>query len=208
MNDFLRNKGNLLTHQNLLKGFEWLNKPEEFRFEIDKLIIHANSGTDFFRPINGIPKDNAPLFSCPISGDFSIQTHLNAELLSFGDAGSLILRYSSLRWAKICVEKSHDGEIGIVSVVTDETSDDANSELISSPSAFLRITKIEETVGMHYSLDGIKWRFVRKFRFEESDFYPLIIGIQAQSPYGAGTTISFDLLEISDQVERDFKSGK
>jgi regulation of enolase protein 1 (concanavalin A-like superfamily) len=208
MNDFFKRGVNLLTQENMLQGFNWLNKPDRYSLENNMLKLTAKANTDFFRPINGLPKDNASFFCCPISGDFTIQTHLNGEFYSSGDAGSLIIRYSPERWAKICVERNGSGEISIVTVVTDGTSDDANSELISGADAYLRITRIGETIGMHYSIDGLKWRFVRKFRFELSVFHTLMIGLQAQSPCGEGCTVTFSLLQISFQVITDFKSGE
>jgi regulation of enolase protein 1 (concanavalin A-like superfamily) len=110
------------------------------------------------------------------------------------------------RWAKLCVERSPIGETSIVSVVTNEWSDDANNALLPSPEAYLRITKIAGLVGMHYSLAGDAWRFVRAFGVDWPS--PVLAGVQAQAPVQAGCPVFFADFRFSKDVVTDCRSAQ
>ena len=116
------------------------------------------------------------------------------------------MRVSGEQWAKICVERSPVGEVSIVSVVTDPWSDDANNELLATPEAHLRISRQGELFGMHYSLDGRAWRFVRAFALAAPA--EVRVGVHAQAPFGDGCRARFDHLEIDPRAVADFRSGE
>ena len=209
MNNYPPVDTDLLSVQPEIPGFEWFNPPAEWVIEKGSMIITSEPETDFFRSPRGVqPKDNAHFLFYPVSGDFSVKTHLRADLKAFGDAGGLTIRLSAERWAKLCIERSPAGEINIVSVVTDGYSDDANNELLTHPEAFLRITRRGGLVGFHFSLDGKIWRFARNFRFPVPDGEALLTGIHVQSPYSDGCSAVFRELVFSKDTVENFKSGE
>ncbi|MEW6754193.1 MAG: DUF1349 domain-containing protein [Candidatus Latescibacterota bacterium] len=192
--------------RSLANGLRWLNEPPEWQFGVEGLRIVPAPRTDFFRPADGAAHDSAGLLHTTVNGDFTVRTHVRAELAGFGDAGALTVRAAPDQWAKICVERSPVGEVGIVSVVTDPWSDDANAELLAAPEAFLRITRKGSVFGLHYSLDGDRWRFVRAFTCRMPD--GVLVGVHAQAPFQGGCRATFGLLEITPQPVPDFRSGE
>lgn len=186
---------------------QWLSEPPEWRID-GQGCLHVTplAESDFFRPIDRPGHDNAALLAAPVTGDFTARTRVRAELAGFGDAAALTVRASAQQWAKICVERSPVGEVSIVSVVTDPWSDDANNELLAAPEASLRIARHGDLFGMHFSLDGRVWRFVRAFGMAAPA--EVLVGVHAQAPFVSGCRAQFDYLEIDSRPVDDFRSGE
>ena len=127
-------------------------------------------------------------------------------LVGFGDAAAMTVRAKDNLWAKLCLERSPIGDVSVVSVVTNVNSDDANNELLKKPSCFLRITRKGDVFGMHYSLDGTVWRFVRTFILDMPE--TVMVGIHAQAPFMGGCKVLFKSLEMYGVPVEDFRSGE
>lgn len=189
----------------LANGLMWLNEPEEWVFDDTGLKIAAKAESDFFRPYGGPAHDSACFLYRVTTGDFSMVTDVKAELFNFGDAAALTIRADETRWAKLCIERSPIGEVSLVSVVTDPWSDDNNNEIVSSPECHLRLTRKGHLFGMHYSLNGTNWRFVRAFGFELPE--KIMVGIHVQAPSTPGCRAHFRSFTFSPQPVDDFRSG-
>ncbi len=192
--------------QQLANDLTWSCEPPEWRFGDEGLFIVPEKGTDFFRPYKGPAKDNACLLYVSVTGDFTAVTRAKAELVAFGDAAALTVRYGEAQWAKLCLERSPIGDISVVSVVTNPYSDDANNELLSEPECYLRITRKGDVFGMHFSLDGKMWRFVRTFGMALPD--TVKVGIHAQAPFEGGCQVWFAGLALRPEPVKDFRSGE
>lgn len=190
----------------LANGLAWLNEPPEWGFDEQGLLIVPAAKTDFFRPYQGVPKDNAGLLYAEVTGDFTAVTHARARLVGFGDAAVLTVRAAAAQWAKLCMERSPIGDVSAVSVVTNPTSDDANNELLDTPECYLRITRKGDVFGMHYSLDGTVWRFVRTFGMAMPR--TVKVGIHVQAPFVGGCSARFSIFDLSPEPVEDFRSGK
>jgi uncharacterized protein len=189
----------------LSNTLQWMHEPATWRCSASGLYIEPDGRTDVFRKYGCPPKDSACFLWTEASGDFSLTAHLAVESIAFGDAGAIAIRRDERMWAKLCIERSPAGELSIVSVVTNEWSDDANNELLPSPEAWLRITRVGNLVGMHYRRAGA-WRFVRAFGLE---WPPLLrVGVQAQAPLQEGCKVVCSELELSRTVVGDFRSGE
>jgi uncharacterized protein len=188
-------------------GFTWHNEPESWDVSNGVLTITPAIHTDLFRPPDGSEgRDNPCLLYTTVGGDFTATAHLRAELFGFGDAGALTVRASPALWAKLCMECSPIGDTSVVSVVTREVSDDCNGELLQTPECHLRITRKGNVFGMHHSIDGSVWRFARTFSLDVED--TVMVGIQAQAPFVAGCSVSFDAFSIDSGTVDDFRSGQ
>ena len=194
------------TGQQLSSGVKWLAAPPRWGFTKEGLEIHPRGFTDFFRPFGGEPNDNACLLYAWVEGDFTAVAAATATLAGFGDAAALTVRAAPDRWAKICIERSPIGEVAIVSVVTNGFSDDANNELLREPRGFVRITRGGNVFGMHYSLDGRTWRFVRTFGMDMPS--EIMVGVHAQAPFGAGCSALFTAFTIEAGAVKNFRSGE
>ena len=201
MNMFTGCKGKVLAN-----GLKWLNEPPEWAFEDQGLRIVPRAGSDFLRLYREPPKDNCCLLYRYTRGDFTAIAQVSATLVEFGDAAALTLRASETQWAKLCLERSPIGEISLVSVVTNPWSDDSNSEIVTTSTCYLRLTRKGNVFGMHYSLNGKTWRFVRTFALETGP--NLMVGIHAQAPFTAGCQVLFHSLTISPEPVDNFRSGE
>lgn len=194
------------TEQSCSRHFQWHNPPTFYKEANQELTIVPQGESDCIRSFNSTIADSASFLFTAVSGDFTIQAKLTCELPGKFDAGALMIRENEQQWAKICIEKCADGGLSIVSVVTKEWSDDTNNEVLTQASAFLRITRKGDMIGMHYSLDGKCWRFVRKFGVNWAD--TLQIGVAAQAPKQAGCQVQVQMLQLQRQPVMDFRSGE
>ena len=188
------------------KKFQWLNPPLHVEQTPNQLLIEPYGETDCIRSFESTIADSASFLFTHLSGDFTFQAKLDCHLVGLFDAGALMVRESAERWAKICIEKCADGGISIVSVVTDGWSDDTNNEVLESPEAYLRITRKGNMIGMHYSLDGKLWRFIRKFGLPWKQ--QLQVGISAQAPRQLGCRVTVEQVEISTEAVANFRNGE
>ncbi len=188
------------------EALSWLNEPPTWRFEDGDLVIIPGAETDFFRPYKGQAKDNACLLYTEVTGDFTAITRTEAHLVGFGDAAAITVRAGEAYWAKLCLERSPLGDIAVVSVVTKLWSDDANGEIQPEPACFLRITRKGDVLGMHTSLDGETWRFVRTFGMALPA--TVKVGIHAQAPFVGGCHARFSQFTLSPTPVADFRSGE
>jgi len=192
--------------KSLANELKWLNEPPDWGFDDAGLTISPKAVSDFFRPYGEAPNDNACLLYTDVRGDFTAVTKASATLAGFGDAAALTVRESEVKWAKLCLERSPIGDVSVVSVVTNQWSDDANGELLEQPECFLRLTRKGNVFGMHYSLDGATWRFVRTFGLEMPP--TVMVGIHAQAPFTPGCRVLFRSLILSPEPVADFRSGE
>lgn len=201
---------NLLANLNeneLPSGWAWISEPASWRQSDGTLRVEPAEHTDYFRsPDGSMARDNAPYLATRVSGDFTIVTRARVNLVGFGDAATIVVREREDLWAKLCLERSPIGDVSLVSVVTRGVSDDANSELVPEPTAYLRATRRGDVFAFHYSNDGSTWRFVRTFRMECAP--EVYVGIAAQAPYANGCVVEFDQLELRAGAVRDFRSGE
>ena len=121
------------------------------------------------------------------------------------DAGALLLWADEARWVKLALEASPDGEPGVVSVVTDGLSDDANAFAVSGDAAWLRISRLGPACALHARHDDEPWRFVRHFPLAATS--GLRAGFLAQSPTGEGATARFEAIAFTQERLADLRSG-
>ncbi len=185
----------------------WSHKPDQIEtLPSGGMRVHAPARTDYFQdPAGNIRNDNAPFLWLPVEGDFVAQGHIRSDHTTTYDAGALMVRQDELHWAKICYEKTDFGTTAAVSVVTNESSDDANGADLTAPDLWLQIARAGNVFGLHYALDGKSWRMVRLFRL------PVIkivhVGMVAQCPVGPGTTVDFLSFTVEDRTVTNLRAG-
>jgi regulation of enolase protein 1 (concanavalin A-like superfamily) len=108
-------------------------------------------------------------------------------------------------WAKLCFEFSPQGQAMVVSVVTREYSDDANSMIVGAHTVLLRIARLGPAFAFHWSEDGRFWHFVRHFSLPGAG--RLSAGFAAQSPTGEGCTARFSEIKFTAARLPDLRSG-
>jgi regulation of enolase protein 1 (concanavalin A-like superfamily) len=197
-----------LTLPGLPLPFRWRTAPERWHLGDDgSLSIGAGAATDLFVDPQGAPPAlNAPrLLAAPTPGDHQLVARVTVDLAATFDAGALVLHAGDGAWAKLCLERSPQGEAMVVSVVTRGVSDDANAFAVEGRRVWLRVSRLGAAHAFHASTDGAHWRFVRHFTLGPAG--GLEVGFLAQSPTGPGCTAVFDAAAYRQDTLADLRSG-
>ena len=194
-----------MPHSIAGQSFAWLNVAGDVTVSSDGIVMKALPRTDWFiDPISGDGTRTAPaLVTAAPEGDFALQALVHADTREKFDAGVLFVHVDDDTWAKLCLERSPDGELMVVSVVTHATSDDCNGEVVGA-TAWLRVARVDQAFAFHWSADRERWRFVRLFRLPVAQ---VRVGFIAQSPVGEGSTASFDQIALSERRLVDLRDG-
>lgn len=174
-----------------------------------RLTMVAPGGTDMFHnPDDGVRTLNAPrALGMPPAGDFQLSARLTVEFGQTYDAGALLVWAGPSHWAKLCYERSPQGEAMPVSVVTRGLSDDANGgPAPTGAPIWLRISRLGNAWAFHASLDGLMWSFVRHFCLDAPSTV-VTVGFVAQSPLGDGCRVTFDDIAFTAARLADLRSG-
>jgi regulation of enolase protein 1 (concanavalin A-like superfamily) len=92
-----------------------------------------------------------------------------------------------MNWIKLAFENSDATGPGIVTVVTNGTSDDANGAILNrEKKIWLAMIRKDNIYSMHWSKDGKNYNMTRLTKMLETDV--VSIGIEAQSPVGKVAT--------------------
>ena len=183
----------------------WDVAPASWQLD-DALTIAAPPRTDLFRdPAGSEPQTAAPRLLGPVEGDFQLSARVTCTFDGAFDAGALLLWADEARWVKLALEVSPDGDPGVVSVVTDGLSDDANAFAVTGDAAWLRISRLGPACALHARHDDEPWRFVRHFPLASTS--GLRVGFLAQSPTGEGATARFETIAFTPERLADLRSG-
>jgi len=194
-----------------IDSFKWINK-SEMTVEGDSVTIFAPQRTDFFNspvPEDGeLPKPigNAPFLYTDYEGDFVARALVKPSFISDYDAGCIFIYQNEYIWAKIAFEKSDFDTTAVVTVVTNQISDDANGCNIKEDSVWLQMARVGNNIALHYSLDGEKYDMVRVCALPLEKISK--IGIMAQCPTGEGVNHMFSNFTIEKKTITNLRKGK
>ena len=88
-------------HFEALEIFEWLNEPDNVRFEDGAMIIYAKPKTDFWQSIHhGFKKDDGHFFFCRQKDDFILTLKWHFESLQKFSQCGIMLRVDERNWLK------------------------------------------------------------------------------------------------------------
>lgn len=193
--------------------YKWLNKGDA-RFEEGKLIINTPAKTDFFCPGGSIGEEgiipeglaNAPFFYKEISGDFVMRVKVSHEFLETYDAAAIMVMKDLQVWAKACFELTDFNTKAVVSVVTNQISDDANGCNIEGNEVWLQVARYDHSFAFHYSLDGIKYDMMRFFSLPVEE--TVKVGLVAQAPTGQGGDRVYQHLSLENKTVKNLRMGE
>jgi uncharacterized protein len=169
--------------------------------------ITSPARTDYFCDICSIYKVvNAPFYFTTIEGDFIFRCKVKPDFTQTYDAGGLIAYESENKWIKFAFEKTDLGYPSVVSVITNNTSDDCNGEIIKGNEIWMQIVRKESNWCMHYSTDKINWKMVRYFRFEL--IKNINIGLFSQSPLGDGCKVRFSRVQLLNKAYSNIRKAE
>lgn len=148
----------------------------------------------------------ATLLGHPPAGDFQLSARVDVDFNAQFDAGVLLIWVDDRHWAKLCFEYSPDSEPIVVSVVTRELSDDANSFVVQGNSVWLRVSRLGRAYAFHASTDGQRWQLVRVFTLGESTREHRV-GFEVQAPTGQGCDVRFSDISFTQSTLTDLRDG-
>ncbi len=185
----------------------WENSPTSYSVENGNLVIVAGEKTDMFRDPNvTYNTDNAPKLLFTPNDDFVLSTAIHHTFSSKWDGGAIVLKSDSLNWIKFCFEKDYTGARRVVSVVTKNISDDANSVELTSNKVYYKMAKAGKVITLYYSTDGKNWFLVRHLQFEAKPGFK--VGFLAQSPTGIACTVTFSDIRYEAKKISDPYTGE
>ncbi len=166
----------------LMTQMKWFNEPISYTIVDSTLSVTVGPETDFFNnPEDSSIAESAPLLYKTIGGDFLVRALIQPDFSSQWNAVSLMIHQDSLSWIKFAFENSDATGPSIVSVVTRNTSDDANGVVLNEKDKiWLAIAKKGNLYAMHWSVDGNDYKMARLTTLPELD--SVKIGIEFQAP--------------------------
>ncbi|MEK3903412.1 DUF1349 domain-containing protein [Paenibacillus sp. FSL R7-0179] len=180
-------------------AYQWMNEGS-IRFEDDSIIIEATANSDFFCNNGAISEEgltpesltNAPFFYTEVSGDFVLRVKVSHDFRDTYDSSSIMVMQDLNIWAKACFELTDFDTHAVVSVVTNQISDDANGCNIEGNEVWLQAARSGNAFAFHYSTDGVRFDMMRFFTLPVGDMVK--VGLLAQAPTGDG----------GDRIYKDF----
>ncbi len=190
-----------------LGSFSWSHEPEHWEsLPGGGLRVHAPARADYFRDPAGVTVvDAAPYLWLNVEGDFVARLLARPQFRSTYDSGCLLVRRDATHWGKVCYESTDFGTHAVVSVVTNDVSDDANGPDLSVPEVWLQIARVGGCFGLHYALDGQSWHMVRYFSLPVPT--TVQVGMVAQCPVGPGTVVDWLSFSLEQRSVANLRAG-
>ena len=187
--------------------FDLLNNAHSFIENNECIEITAPAKTDYFIDISSdYTMLNAPFYNTTNEGDFIYRCRVRPEFAETYDAGGILVFDSQNKWIKFAFEKTDLGYNSVVSVITNNVSDDCNGEIIDDESIWMQVVRKGHNWCLHYSEDAIHWKMVRYFRLGMND--KIKVGIFSQSPLGAGCKVSFNSVSLLKNTYNNIRKAE
>lgn len=170
--------------------------------------LASEGGRDNFRDPDGkLSNNTAPVLLAEIDNakSWTLSGLVTPSFNATYDAGTFYIWVDDAHWLKMAMERDERGRVRIVSVRTNDTSDDNNHDVVTAPNVWMKISSDTKTVGFYYSTDQKSWQLIRLFKND----YPqkLWVGVSAQSPQGKGSVTQFRDLTLTKTSISDFRLG-
>lgn len=185
----------------------WENRPLSYSVTGGTLSIDAEAKTDMFRDPNvTYNSDNAPKLLFTADNDFVLIARIEHAFTYKWDGGAIVLKTDPMHWVKFCFEKDYTGIHRVVSVVTNDISDDCNSVALTQNFVYYKIAKADNVVTLYFSADKKKWLLIRHFQYNVKG--PLKLGFLAQSPTGTHNKVTFSEISYQHKKIKDPYTGE
>jgi regulation of enolase protein 1 (concanavalin A-like superfamily) len=172
----------------------WEKPPFRFSAAGDNLTIEAGNGTDIYRDAYGFySPNNAPRLLFQADTNFILTVDVQHAFSDEWNAGGIMMEADSTHWIKFCFERDNKGANRIVSVVTNEFSDDCNAVSLPTNRVFLKMAKAGNVIILYYSEDGSTWYMARRLRYVFTR--PLLVGFLAQAPGAHSNMVHFSHIQ-------------
>ena len=185
----------------------WHHPPSRWSIGESGLVVFPDAPTDFWQRTHyGFCADNGHFLGLPVKGDFRITTRVRFHPVHPYDQAGLMVRFSSQCWLKTSVEYEPEGPCRLGAVVTQGGYSDWSTQ--DYPRARneveLRVRKKGDDFTVEYSEprspgtagDVAAWTQIRLAHLEGTKGMPLLAGLYACSPKGAGFRAEFGYVRV------------
>ncbi len=193
-----------------MKHFKELNLKMEPIVQGNKIILTSTEKTDYFNFFDAKENQVKKIFTAPfiyteVEGDFVATVKVSGEFKDTYDSAVLMIMKDYDLWAKACLELTDFSKIAVVSVVTNNLSDDANGNNIDAKFVYIKAVRVNDDFSFHYSLDGINYEMMRFFHLDVGT--TVKVGLAAQSPLGMGTKCIFEDFTVINKTVNNIRKG-
>ncbi|KUK81297.1 MAG: Uncharacterized protein XD94_0528 [Mesotoga prima] len=184
-----------------MKYFKWFNEPSNWELDGEKLVIDADSQTDFWqRTSYGFRNDNGHFLHLSLMGDFSLIVGVKFLPVNQYDQAGVMVRISPSCWLKSSVEFEGSDPSKLGAVVTNSGYSDWSTQNVPADTKEFR-ARVDRK-GPDYSVcfwqDG--WIQLRLARLLEDDGkIPVMVGPYCCSPRGSGYRVVFDEIDLRSE---------
>ncbi|MBA9087901.1 hypothetical protein FHR92_004394 [Fontibacillus solani] len=193
-------------------GFKWLNE-SNIRFDGEKIVMYAPAKSDFFCSDGVVSEggiipeslDNAPFFYTEVSGDFVMRVKVQHDFKDIYDSASIMVMKDKKIWGKLCFEYTDFRTRAVVSVVTNQISDDANGVNVEEDSIWLQIARVGKSFAFHYSFDGNSFYMARFFNLPVDE--TVMVGLLPQAPTGEGGERIYSNFSLEYKTVKNIRVG-
>lgn len=190
----------------MIRQFEWLNEPPQWRGDAASLALVTGDKTDFWREtFYGFIRDSGHAWLTPVSGDFSATATIRGDYQVLYDQAGMMLRIDETHWIKTGIEFT-DGLMHFSVVVTRGVSDWSVIPLHSAPAetaVFVRLTRHGDAVRVQFHLGDGEWQMARLCSFPADD---AMVGVTACSPERDGFSARFENISVGPPIARKLHS--
>ncbi|MEN9518494.1 MAG: hypothetical protein RLZZ381_1082 [Cyanobacteriota bacterium] len=177
---------------------QWLNEPSNWKIQdtTDTTIeVTSTQNTDFWRKTHyGFIRDTGHFYYQQFTGNFIAEVKVSGKYQDLYDQAGLMVRLDENNWLKCGVELV-EGIQQMSAVVTRDYSDWSVVPMPNNPaSIWLRVTRRDSAIEIHYSLDGQQYTLLRMAYLTLAE--TVDVGIMCASPEGKGFTTVFEQFKI------------
>jgi len=179
----------------MFEQMNWLNEPETWRHEGDRLWVCTDRNSDFWRETHyGFTRDSGHFLYRQSEGDFSAQVRVQGQFSKLYDQAGLMVRLDPQHWVKTGLEIS-DGAPMLSSVLTANQSDWATGLFPGEPTDFwMRVSVVLGVLRIQVSVDGEHWPLVRLAAFPVAASYQ--VGPFCCTPERGGLNVEFSEFQL------------
>jgi regulation of enolase protein 1 (concanavalin A-like superfamily) len=148
---------------------------------------------------HGFEADNGHLLFTQVAGDFVLTAKVRFHPAHQYDQAGLMVRVSPSCWLKTSVEYEPVGPSRLGAVVTNYTYSDWSTQgfVSGSGEVWLRVRREGDDYLIDASPNGSRWEQIRVAHLHEGRGQPVMGGLYACSPRGAGFRAEFDHLTVN-----------
>ena len=180
----------------------WLNEPERWTAQGDRLEIVTDKATDFWQKTHyGFCRDNGHFLGFRTAEAFTAELRVQCDFKELYDQAGIMVRIDAEHWIKAGIEFS-DGRAMLSSVLTIGQSDWATAPYQHDARDFrMRVTVSDGVVRVQASADGKSWPLVRLASFTRAQSY--LVGPMACTPERAGLPVTFTGFSLKAPLGKD-----